>query len=191
MTAGRPTRRALLQQGGGVLAAPLLAMPMTTSAAPARPEELRTDLPDARLVGTGVLRFFGLRVYEARLWAGPGFLPAQYARQPIALELLYDRKLEGLAIAERSVAEMRRIGAFSEEQARQWLTLMTQAFPDVAAQDRLLGLSDGQGGVRFFHNARQTAQVRDAEYARLFFGIWLAEQTSAPALRKSLLGLAD
>lgn len=191
MTADRPTRRALLQQGGGVLAAPLLAMPITTSAAPARPEELRTDLPHARLVGTGVLRFFGLRVYEARLWAGPGFVPAQYARQPIALELLYDRKLEGLAIAERSVAEMRRIGAFSEEQALQWLALMTQAFPDVAAQDRLLGLSDGQGGVRFFHNARQTAQVRDAEYARLFFGIWLAEQTSAPALRKSLLGLAD
>lgn len=191
MTAGRPTRRALLQQGGGVLAAPLIAMPMTTSAAAARPEELRADLPDARLVGTGVLRFFGLRVYEARLWAGPGFVPAQYARQPIALELLYDRKLEGQAIAERSVAEMRRIGAFSEEQARQWLALMTQAFPDVAAQDRLLGLSDGQGGVRFFHNARQTAQVRDAEYARLFFGIWLAEQTSAPALRKSLLGLAD
>ena len=191
MTAGRPTRRALLQQGGGVLAAPLIAMPMTTSAAAARPEELRADLPDARLVGTGVLRFFGLRVYEARLWAGPGFVPAQYARQPIALELLYDRKLEGQAIAERSVAEMRRIGAFSEEQARQWLALMTQAFPDVAAQDRLLGLSDGQGGVRFFHNARQTAQVRDSEYARLFFGIWLAEQTSAPALRKSLLGLAD
>ena len=190
MTAGRPTRRALLQQGGGVLAAPLIAMPMTTSAAAARPEELRADLPDARLVGTGVLRFFGLRVYEARLWAGPGFVPAQYARQPIALELLYDRKLEGLAIAERSVAEMRRIGAFSAEQARQWLALMTQAFPDVAAQDRLLGLSDGQGGVRFFHNARQTAQVRDAEYARLFFGIWLAAQTSAPALRNALLGLA-
>ena len=191
MTAGRPTRRTLLQQGGGVLAAPLLAMPLTVPAAPVRPEELRTDLPDARLVGTGVLRFFGLRVYEARLWSGPGFVPAQYARQPIALELLYDRKLEGLAIAERSVAEMRRIGAFSEEQAKQWLALMTQAFPDVAAQDRLLGLSDGQGGVRFFHNARQTAQVRDAEYARLFFGIWLAAQTSAPALRNSLLGLAN
>ncbi len=191
MTAGRPTRRALLQQGSGVLAAPLLAMPLTAPAAPVRPDELRADVPDARLVGTGVLRFFGLRVYEARLWAGPGFVPEQYASQPMALELLYDRKLEGQAIAERSVAEMRRVGPFSEEQARQWLALMTKAFPDVVAQDRLLGLSDGQGGVRFFHNARQTAQTRDAEYARLFFGIWLAAQTSAPALRKSLLGLAD
>jgi hypothetical protein len=43
--------------------------------------------------------------------------------------------------------------------------------------------------VRFFHNSRPTAQIRDAEYARLFFGIWLAPQTSAPAMRTALLGL--
>ena len=29
----------------------------------------------------------------------------------------------------------------------------------------------------------------DPLYARLFFGIWLAPQSSAPALRQSLLGL--
>ncbi|MDR3066858.1 MAG: hypothetical protein LBV05_15330 [Comamonas sp.] len=153
------------------------------------PGELRSPLPAGRLVGKGVLRFFGLRVYEARLWAAPGFMPDDYARHRFALELVYDRKLEGQAIAERSIAEMRRVGSFTEEQARQWLELMKQAFPDVQAQDRLLGLNDGQGEVRFFHNGRQTAQLRDAEYARLFFGIWLSPQTSAPAMRSSLLGL--
>lgn len=153
------------------------------------PAELRSALPAARLVGTGVLRFFGLRVYEARLWAAPGFPLEDYARHPFALELVYDRKLEGMAIAERSIAEMRRVGSFTGEQARQWLELMKQAFPDVRTQDRLLGLNDGQGEVRFFHNGRQTAQLRDAEYARLFFGIWLSPQTSAPAMRSSLLGL--
>lgn len=160
---------------------------MTTTAD--LPIELRSTLPAGRLVGKGVLRFFGLRVYEARLWAAPGFPPGDYARHPFALELVYDRKLEGMAIAERSIAEMRRVGSFTEEQARQWLELMKQAFPDVQAQDRLLGLNDGQGEVRFFHNGRQTAQLRDAEYARLFFGIWLSPQTSAPAMRSSLLGL--
>ena len=160
---------------------------MTTTAD--LPIELRSTLPAGRLVGKGVLRFFGLRVYEARLWAAPGFPPGDYARHPFALELVYDRKLEGMAIAERSIAEMRRVGSFTEEQARQWLELMKQAFPDVQAQDRLLGLNDGRGEVRFFHNGRQTAQLRDAEYARLFFGIWLSPQTSAPAMRSSLLGL--
>lgn len=169
-----------------------LALPAMTEllADTAPPAELQTALPQARLLGTGVLRFFGLRVYEARLWVKPGFVPDDYARQPLGLELTYDRKLEGAAIAERSVAEMRRVGKFDEAQAKRWLALMKQAFPDVAAKDRLLGLHDGEGEVRFFHNGRQTVAVNDAEYARLFFGIWLAPQTSAPALRESLLGLA-
>lgn len=154
------------------------------------PAELATALPQARLQGTGVLRFFGLRVYEARLWTQPGFDADDYARQPFALELIYDRRLEGAAIAERSVAEMRRVGSFDEASARRWLALMKQAFPDVVATDRLLGLNDGVGGVRFFHNGQPTAQTVDADYARLFFGIWLSRQTSAPALRESLLGQA-
>ena len=187
-----PRRQALAWGAACALVPSLIAMPNELHAKTPTadlPTELRSALPAARLVGTGVLRFFGLRVYEARLWAAPGFVPEDYARHPFALELVYDRKLEGAAIAERSIAEMRRVDGFTEEQSRQWLALMKQAFPDVAAQDRLLGLNDGQGEVRFFHNGRQTAQLRDAEYAHLFFGIWLSPQTSAPAMRSSLLGL--
>lgn len=167
---------------------PFIMLPALAN--PPIPAELRDTLPQARLKGTGVLRFFGLRVYEARLWTLPGFVADDYARQPFALELIYDRRLEGQAIAERSVAEMRRVGAFDEAQGKRWLALMTKAFPDVVAGDRLLGLHDGQGDVRFFHNGKPTAQLVDADYARLFFGIWLAPQSSAPALREALLGPA-
>jgi hypothetical protein len=154
------------------------------------PPELASALPQARLQGSGVLRFFGLRVYEARLWTTRGFDADKYARHPFALELIYDRRLEGAAIAERSVAEMRRIGSFDDDRARRWLEVMKRAFPDVVAADRLLGLHDGQGEVSFFHNGQPTARVADdAEYARLFFGIWLARQTSSLALRDALLGV--
>lgn len=163
--------------------------PPAMSDAHAPPPETQTALPDARLHGTGVLKFFGLRVYEARLWTRAGFRADDYAGQPFALELRYDRRLEGDAIAERSLAEMRRVGSYTDEQGRRWMALMLQAFPNVVAADRLLGLHDGRGGVRFFHNGRPTAQLQDAEYARLFFGIWLAPQTSAPALRQALLAL--
>ncbi len=169
-------------------APPAAAGPAST-APPAMPEELQPLLPEARLRGSGVLRFFGLRVYEARLWTLPAFTPEDYASQRLGLVLSYDRRLEGGAIAERSIAEMRRVGSFSEAQAQQWLALMKKAFPDVKPGDRLLGWHDGQGGVRFFHNGRPTAELADPLYARLFFGIWLAPQSSAPALRQSLLGL--
>lgn len=166
------------------------ASPAMTDSATTLPAELRSLQPAPRLLGSGELRFFGLRVYVARLWSAGSVEPEDYARQALALELTYDRRLEGEAIAERSVAEMRRVGPISDEQARRWLALMKQAFPDVVAQDRLLGQHDGQGDVRFFHNGRPTARIVDADYARLFFGIWLAPQTSAPALRAALLGQA-
>ena len=67
---------------------------------------------------------------------------------------------------------------------------MRRAFPDVAAKDRLVGVYDGRGEVRFFHNGKPTAQIKDRDYAHLFFGIWLDAKTSAPALRKALLGVS-
>jgi hypothetical protein len=154
----------------------------------AAPPEVLATLPDARPVGRGSLRMLGLPIYEAQLWAASGFQAETYDRHPFALVLTYARRLDGTAIAERSVAEMRRVSEFSDAQALDWLALMRQAFPSVAAHDRLVGVHDGHGGVRFYFNGRPTAQTVDRDYARLFFGIWLARQTAAPALRQALLG---
>jgi hypothetical protein len=172
-------------------------IPVPIAEAPAAPPaEIAAEVPGAMLVGRGSLRFFGLSIYEARLWAGPGFDTAAYTEQPFALELRYERRLGSDAIAERSIAEMRRGGAFSDDQARVWLAWMRAAFPDVAAGDRLCGVHDGRGGVRFYFNGKPSpAQtepaarvIRDIDFARLFFGIWLAPTSSVPALRQELIG---
>jgi hypothetical protein len=184
-----PRRRLALARLAALAA--INTLPMSHAIADTPPSaELLALLPQARLQGSGVLRFFGLRVYEARLWTTPAFDADDYARHPFALELVYDRRLEGQAIAERSVAEMRRVGSFDEAKAKRWLALMTKAFPDVSAGDRLLGFNNGEGEVRFSHNGRLTTQTLDAEYAHLFFGIWLSRKTSAAGLRESLLGVA-
>ncbi len=164
------------------------AMNATASPSTAIPAEVTTGLSQAQLLGRANLRFFGLLVYEARLWTPPTFDPQRYDSQAFALELEYARKLSGPDIAERSIAEMRRVGDFSEAQSKAWLAFMMQAFPNVGAQDRLTGVHDGRGGVRFFFNGKQTAATTDKDYARLFFGIWLSPKTSAPALRASLIG---
>ncbi|MGE5451815.1 MAG: hypothetical protein ACM3VZ_08245 [Acidobacteriota bacterium] len=189
-----PRRRQMLL---GLAATPLAliapradAMNATVTSLPPAPSEVTTGLIQAQLLGRANLRFFGLLVYEARLWTAPAFDPLRYDSQAFALELEYARKLNGPDIAERSIAEMRRVGDFSEAQSKAWLAFMMQAFPNVGAQDRLTGLHDGRGGVRFFFNGKQTAATQDKDYARLFFGIWLSPKTSAPALRASLIGQA-
>lgn len=147
-------------------------------------------LAQLRAAGSGTYTYWGFDGYRASLWVEPGFEPAAYARQRHALELQYLRNFKGRDIAERSIEEMRRIGPFGESQAQDWLQAMVAAFPDVRAGDRLLGLHLPGRGVQFYYNGRPTSEIRDPEFARLFFGIWLSEQTPAPKLRAALLGQA-
>ena len=141
-------------------------------------------------IGSGELRFFGLRIYTATLFATKDFNPAQYAQSPILLKIEYRRAFEGRLIAERSLLEMKRQGKITSTTAALWLDLMIKAFPDLAAGDRLSGQTDGKGAVTFMHNENPTAQTTDPEFAARFFGIWLHEATSSPELRTQLLGLA-
>ena len=124
------------------------AMNSPTDTSTAVPAEVAAGLSKAQLLGRANLKFFGLLVYEARLWTAATFNAERYDSQPFALELEYARKLEGPAIAERSIAEMKRVGDFGDAQGKAWLAFMMQAFPNVGAQDRLTGVHDGKGQVR-------------------------------------------
>jgi hypothetical protein len=148
-----------------------------------------TGLRQPRMRGEAQLRFFGFSVYRARLWTEPEFEADAYAEHPLVLELLYDRSLQGEAIAERSLTEMQRSRAISREQGSAWLAAMRRTFPDVSEGDRLTGMYRPGQATFFEFNGRMRAPVNDSAFGPAFFGIWLAETTSEPALRRQLLGL--
>ena len=144
-------------------------------------------LSGVRLAGQGTMRFLGFEVYRARLWVGPGFDAAHYGDQPLALELTYHRSFSASDIAKRSLEEMRRVGSFTPQQAARWQRALQAALPDVKPGDRLLGLHHPSTGAVFKMAGRVVGEVADAEFSRLFFGIWLSPQTSEPGLRQELL----
>lgn len=146
-------------------------------------------LAGSRLQGEAAMRYFGLRIYHARLWTLPHFKADTPTGQPLVLELEYQRDLGGRAIAERSLKEMRRAGGFSETQAQGWLAQMQALFPDVRAGDRLAGVHDPSQGASFWLNGQRLGRIDDTQFARQFFGIWLASTTSEPELRRGLLAL--
>ena len=154
----------------------------------APPAEVATEIPDAKLQGSGALRFLGLRVYDARLWTLAPVPGADWAAAALALELEYARSLDGVRIAERSLSEMPRQGDIAADVAERWLDAMKQLFPDVKAGDRITGVNVPGLGARFFISGRLKGEVRDLGFARFFFGIWLSPKTSEPALRDALLG---
>ncbi|MBP7412251.1 MAG: chalcone isomerase family protein [Giesbergeria sp.] len=164
-------------------------MPATTSAGTAAAADTQAPMAGLQGRGQGVLRFWGLAIYEARLWVSPGFAAQDYAALPLALELTYQRAFTAQAIAQRSIEEMRRVGNFSPEQGARWQQALQATLPDVQPGDRLMGLYRPGAGAVFQMQGRTVGEVADAEFARLFFGIWLSPRTSEPQLRQALLAL--
>ncbi len=142
-------------------------------------------LSDYQTVGSGTLRFFGLRIYDATLWSPGG---VWFASQPFALELRYARSFDGAAIARRSIEEIRAQRSIPDATLARWEAQMRAIFPDVREGDRLIGVRIPGAGAVFYRDARKLGQIEDEAFADAFFGIWLHPATREPALRARLLG---
>jgi hypothetical protein len=142
-------------------------------------------LPGSQASSTQRYQVWGFEVYDARLWTKPGFSVQQYTASPFVLELSYLRSFEGPAIAKRSLDEMRKVGSMSAVQEKDWLKAMIEIFPNVRKGDRLVGIYRPNEGAEFWFQQRRLGTVSDPQFAKLFFGIWLHEATSAPAIRQA------
>lgn len=189
------TRRSLVLLGLSTATAGVAASESGASGAPGGGQPVALPWSGWRTAGTGVFTYWGFDIYRASLRVDPAWnrpwADAALTQAAYALELRYLRDFRGADIARRSVDEMRRLGALDDAVAARWLQAMNRAFPDVVRDDRITGVHVPGEGARFFHNERLSGEVRDEEFARRFFGIWLSGATTAPELRSRLLaGLA-
>jgi Chalcone isomerase-like len=152
----------------------------------AKPEVL-ARLPEANFSGKGLLRFLGFDVYTASLWVAPPFKYSELGQHAVALELEYLRKFRRQEIARVSLEQMRLSGGFSAEQGQQWQTALANTLPDVKPGDRLLGVYRPGASVLFALNGQFIGEIADAQFAKLFFDIWLGPKSSSPKLREQLL----
>ncbi len=139
--------------------------------------------------GTGTLRFFGFKAYDATLWLPSAESGFSFAR-PFALDIRYATSLKGREISNTSIVEMQRIASSSPEQIMAWSKLMETMFVDVKAGDRLIGVHLPSEGIRLFQNGKLLGESSDAAFSEAFFKIWLDPKTKRPDLRNALLGQA-
>lgn len=146
-------------------------------------------LPGAQIIGTGEFRVFGFDVYNARLWSAARPLAPD---QPFALELIYQRSISRDDLVQASVDEIKRLSgaSVSAEQLERWKVQMQQSFVDVKAGTRITGVYLPGQGARFFVGQQPQHEVKDPQFARAFFDIWLDPRTRNPELRQQLLGSA-
>ena len=166
-----------------LLLALLLALYATGSAHSALPH-IAPDVPGARVAGQGAFTWFGMRIYDARLWVGD----AGYVKDaPFALELRYARALSGIRIAEASADQIAKTGGGSSAQRATWLNQMRAVFPNVKEGSRVTGVFLPGGAVRFHLDGAVLGTISEPGFAQAFAGIWLSPRTTAPRLREALL----
>ncbi len=170
-------------------AAALIAAALSAGAVspPALPVPLADPQYGVRFkeVGQGRLKWLGLHIYDARLWAADGSFAFD---RPFALAIRYARDFKGTRIAETSAEEIARLGFGTAEDRERWTAQMKRMFPNVAAGHELVGVNLPGKGVRFYHDDKRVGEIDDPEFARAFFSIWLDPRTRAGELRTALLG---
>lgn len=148
----------------------------------------REALPSMQLLGAGRFRWFGLGIYDARLWSRQApFDP----RQPFVLELSYLRHISRERLVQTSLEEIVRLGGgrHGAAQLARWESDMRRAFTDVAPGDLLAGLCLPGQGARFYRGQGDVVEVPDPAFADAFFAIWLDPRSRDRALRAQLLGM--
>lgn len=154
----------------------------------AQPAPVKAAVPEASLLGKGHYSWFGLSLYEARLWADKkNFSASDWSGGSLALELVYARRLVGERIAVASIDEIKKLGMGTPAQHEAWLSAMKKIFPDVDEGTQLTGVYAPGQPTRFFRDGASIGEVSDPEFGPAFFGIWLHPKTSAPKLRAALL----
>jgi hypothetical protein len=140
---------------------------------------------DMKPVGDGRLTYMFWDVYDATLYAPKG---EWSDNKPYALQLNYLINVKGRKIAKISVEEIENQGFKDKEQLARWKSEMTRIFPDMAAGTSIIGVRTKAGNTVFYKNDKPIGTIKDKEFTKKFFAIWLSPNTSEPVLRQKLLG---
>jgi len=175
------------KRGKAAMAAAAFCATAIFAPAPAAADEAwRAALPQAQPLGGGDLTWFGLRIYNATLWAAQRPFDGT---QPFALQLSYYRSIRRTRLVSTSMDEIRRLNhSVPAATLARWQGLLANTFVDVVAGDQLVGVYQPGRGMQLYDSHHLLAQLDDAELARAFFDIWLHPDTRDQGLRRQLLG---
>jgi hypothetical protein len=153
------------------------------------PEHIQ--LEDARLemLGNGVMRYLGFRLYSAALYreAGQGGDGLIVDRRTMLI-LKYDRRIRADQITEAATKNLEQNPTLDLPVLRGRLNQIFRAFRDVNKGDEYALLYIPEQGTRLYFNGREDALIEGFDFASAFFGIWLSDYSLNAGVARKLWG---
>ncbi|MFT4091811.1 MAG: chalcone isomerase family protein [Asticcacaulis sp.] len=174
-----PDRRGLIAGFGALLCVPFTARAELSSG----PQSV---VSGAQKIGTGRFTYLGMTPFSVTLYAPQGTYDPDGT---FAVQLVFLRKIKASRIVSVSVNEIKRQGFTDATKLSEWREQLVAIMPTMEKNGDITGVRNGQGHAIFYLNGQQIGAIRDDEFSRYFFGIWLSDKSRSPSLRKQLLGV--
>jgi hypothetical protein len=125
-------------------------------------------------IGTATFRYFGFKVYDAKVFAPAGTknISDVLGKVPVKLELKYARELTARDFIESGEAYMKDNGQIPFESIKQFSDQMNKLYQDVEEGDVYQIYFEPGQGVQLFLNDIPKGQVKNDTFATAYLNIW-------------------
>ena len=172
-----------------LLHAVVLLSLLTWSVSAENNTEAKTQPPvqeSLKLVGEGMMSYLFWDVYLARLYTKSGTYDQQ--SNDTAIEFNYELDIKSAALVEETIKQWRELNLDEHPQEAEWANALLEIWPDISEGDQLLFHIDENGHAQFYYNNQFRGEIASPEFSTRFKSIWLSKDTTAPKVRKKLLG---
>lgn len=139
-------------------------------------------------LGEAELRWFGLKIYQAQLWAADlGFDGNKYG-SPVMLSIEYSKNIKRKRLLSTTKKEWKKLGRTERTQQDRWLQQLEQIWPDVTPGDMIASIVIPGKETRFYDHDGLLGVIKDPDFGPEFLAIWLDSNSRMPKLRNRLLG---
>lgn len=139
-----------------------------------------------RPVGSTTLKWMFFTVYDSALFSPDGIFRG--IEPGLALRIDYHRAISRDRLLQTTRDQWRKLGLYQGARSESWLVQLQALWPDVSKGDSIAVYVEPDGTASFYYNQELAGVLADPDFARHFLAIWLAENSSFPALRDQLVG---
>jgi Chalcone isomerase-like len=153
-----------------------------TAAQAVLPAPLVAEGFEAQRVGVGLLKWFGLDIYEAALWTPDGTFADTFAVEPVAFTLAYRRSFSRDRLIDITRTAWSELALANDEQRARWSRELATIWTDVRKGSNLTTLVLPSGETRFYDADRLLGRIDDPAFGPAFLRIWLDARVADTAL---------
>lgn len=144
------------------------------------------DMQNMVSSGSAELKRFWIPVYKAELFTTNGEYRF-FETAPFSLVLTYHLSFKGRQLVAETRRQWEKLG-FDQARGMQWLSKLSDIFPDINKGDKLSLYVDNNLASHFLYNGDEIGTIESAEFSEQFSAIWLSPKATDADFTAALLG---